>query len=526
MKILQIVDTPGWAIDRLAQGVKKYLPHFQFETLYVHPRKVSESVEEFKRLAKWADVIDYSYWNSAKQLLELCPEFKDKPSLLTHHNEKNLLTADWSMHDLIIAETKYSYEVLEKAYPGKVKLIPLAVDLKQFKYRDDLEEADTVGYAGRVVPWKGLKELARACYELNCRLLFMGKFDHPDYWNSIPPEHQAIIDMKYMDCHDDDRKDFYNEVDVFVCNSGPGRETGTMPLMEALASGVPVVSTPSGIGADILQHEVNSLVTPFNDYDKLKANIDRMLEDKILREKLRRAGWQTIKNHCEERRAWEYEEAYHKVLDPDNPLVSVIIPTTPDREGQVNQILNAIEESDYKHMEVIVVTDQLVGDIKVNDDKSFGFPIKHLFTKQDKIFGLAMARNMAAIEAHGKYLVFCDSRMKPLPQSIAAFVNTMRSHDNNEKVWMFGNKGTGKKTFVENFSCIKRADFIKAGMCNERIDRYGGMSQELRTRFQSQGFQLVYVESAEAEQISSSHLTNERREDIVASKLKLFKMGL
>lgn len=95
-----------------------------------------------------------------------------------------------------------------------------------------------------------------------------------------------------------------------------------------------------------------------------------------------------------------------------------------------------------------------------------------------------------------------------------------------KKAWLFGNKGTGKLTFVENFSFIRRDSFIRAGMCNERIDRYGGMSQELRTRFLSQGFDLQYVDNAKATQIGGSHLSTKRRADIVASKLKLFKMGM
>lgn len=528
MKILQIVDVPYWAIGHLSDSIRKFNPHLEFKTIYVHPKHVEEHLAEVSEWIEWADIVDYQYWNSARQLMELLPDLRQKKSILTHHNEKDLLSADWSDITMLVAETKYSQKILEEKYKN-VRLIPLATNLDFFKYNSVLPKSKTVGYAGRVVPWKGLKEVAEACFELGFKLKFMGKFDKPDYWDSISPEAQAIIDLDYLDCTDDDRVKFYHELDIYVGNSSPGRETGTLPLMEAMACGVPVITTPSGIAADICEDHENAVVTPFNDKEQLKNNLLMLMNNEELKEKIRRAGWNTIKNYTEEQRAWEYEKAYHQVYS-EEPLVSVIIPSTPDRIDQTLKIIRTLEISDYKHIEVAVCFDQALDPDKVVLDfkvRNFIIPVKILTTNNYGSYGLAKARNLAVIESQGKYLLFCDSRMLPDPAAISLFVDRAEKQDDqHKKVWWYGSKGTGKKTFVENFSFIRRDQFIKGGMFNERIDRYGGMSQEVRQRFLSQGFEAVYVEDAHAEQMSGTHLTEQRRADIVASKLKLWKMGL
>lgn len=529
IKILQIIDSPDWAIGHLSEEIRKYNPHFEWKVLFVHPKHVAEHIYEVKDEIEWADVIDFQYWNTARQLLELLPELKQKKLVLTHHNEKDLLSADWTDIDYHVVETNKSFHTLNDKYPGKVGLIPLAINLKEFEFKEKpkLEVASvlkTVGYVGRIVPWKGLKEIAQACFELGYRLLLMGKFDKPEYWNSIPPQHQANIEMKYMNCLDHERKNFYNEIDLYVGYSGPGRETGPLGLMESMARGVPVLTTPCGIAADICQDHVNAVLTPFDDYEQLKDNMQSILEDEEEMDRLRKAAWNTIKNYTHERRAWEYAKVYHSVYS-DDPLVSVIIPTTPEKADNLTQILHALRESDYKNIEVVLVCDQ-ASTFTQKGDSVYSFPTKVLATGVIGGYNLARARNIGAIEAHGKYLLFCDNRMKPLPQSIQAFVMTIRGLEKDKKYWLFGNKGTGKKTFVENFSFIDRSQFIKAGMFNERIDQYGGMSQEVRERFLSQGFEAKFVETAMAEQISGSHMTLERRSDIVDSKIKLWKMGL
>jgi hypothetical protein len=80
--------------------------------------------------------------------------------------------------------------------------------------------------------------------------------------------------------------------------------------------------------------------------------------------------------------------------------------------------------------------------------------------------------------------------------------------------------------FVENFSAIRRDHIIRAGMFNERINEYGGMSQELRARLSTQGFELIYLPEATAKQMLSSRMSLARRLNILHMKDLMYKLNL
>ena len=119
--------------------------------------------------------------------------------------------------------------------------------------------------------------------------------------------------------------------------------------------------------------------------------------------------------------------------------------------------------------------------------------------------------------------------MLPAPDAVEKFIKHLSLPNGSlhkQKIWFFGDKGAGKKNFVENFSAILREHYIKMSGCNERITRYGGMSQELRERYEFAGFKFEYCEDVTAVTLCSTHKTRERRQDIIESKFQLFKMGV
>ena len=529
-KILQIVDSPDWAIGHLSKGIVDRLPKYEWKQIVVHPKDLEHGKVDLGPVAeaiKWADVVDFQYWRTASQLMDKLPELlKEKATVITHQNDKDLFSADWKDFKVIIARTNYAYKKLREVYGDKVQLITIGIDIDQFPWHGKDAPAPVVGYVGRIVPWKGLKEVARACYELGYELMVMGKMDKPSYWEEIPEEHRQNMDLSYFECSDEERLEAYKKMMIYVGNSGPGRESGTMPYMEAMAVGVPVVTTPSGIAQDIGEDEKNCLMVNFGDYDGLKEAIQRLMTDEKLRETLRQNAWDTVRNQNWDRMANLYSKAYNRAFFSGEKLVSVIIPSTFDRVMQVREILTSLSNQTYKNIEAIVCWDEEIADeiIKPLVMEQFNIPITYLITKASG-YNLAMARNKGIVEADGEFLMFCDSRILPEPDAVQKFIEKMPDDEEN-LTWLFGEKGGGKRTFVENFSFIRRRQIIMAGMFNERITRYGAMSQEVRCRFNEQGFTFVYVPEAKASTMLTSRKDADRRKDIIKSKNLLWKIGM
>lgn len=532
-KILQIVDIYDWAIGTLAKGVMRTNQHFDWDTLAVHPKDLEQGKVDLNLVAEKirnADVLDCQYWRTTSQLFDKLPEMKTKPLILTHHNEKNILSYDWPENVIHIAKTKYSENLLLEKYPkAKVYYIPNSFDPETFHYNMEYPpEEKMVGYVGRIVPWKGLKEIAKACYELKYPLMVMGKMDKPSYFAEIPKEHADNIRWDFFNCPNEARTDFYRNITCYVGNSGSGREVGTLGFIEALAVGVPVVTTRAGLAADIGEHDENMLLVDYDDYDGLKEAIKAVMETPAIQQKLRKNGWDTIRGYNDERMALMYRKVFNDIFYRGD-LVSVIIPTTPEKVEQTCKILEALEESKYKTVEAVVIIDQCK-EISPEFNKALkssrSFAVKVLASGVIGGYNLALCRNLGAIEAEGEMLLFNDNRMKPDPDAISEFMKVMYSRDKEAKFWLFGEKGGGKSTFVENFSMIRRRNFIVGGMCCERITAYGGMSQELRERFAKQGYEFGYVPAARAEQLCKSSLTPQKRDGVISMKNLLYKLGL
>ncbi len=522
-----ICDVPSWAIDKLCQSIVKHNPHHNIKVDYVHPReaKLPERVAKFKKTVEEfkPDLIHIMYYRSGIQLIEELPELKKYPIICSHQNQrtKALFMYDWKEFgvDVMTCATSKCKSMLEERYDVPVKQIPFGIDLNEFKYDDNEPEELALGYVGRAVRWKGLIEISQVAAELNKPLYIMGYVDKPDYFDQAD---QSKIRYDFWSCKDEERIDCYRNMTIYIGNSKDGYEEGTLGYLEAMDAGIPIVTTPSGMAADLGVAEENCLMIDFEDKEQLKAAVDRLSNDKELRQKLRKNAWNTIKNYPEERMALEYSKLYNEILLPKKKLVSVIIPATYDRKDEVDKILKSLESQTYKKFEIIVVWDEKK---KISQffKNNYNFAYKEIVTEKEG-YNLAMARNMGAIEAEGYYLMFNDSRMEPDTLAIQTFVAMMDIYE-NKRVWLFGDKGAQKRSFVENFSFIKRFEFMRFGMMNERVNAYGGMSQEIRTRWAFQGGEFVYVEGAVAKELKSANKMNdEKRKSIIKMKLLLHKI--
>jgi len=91
----------------------------------------------------------------------------------------------------------------------------------------------------------------------------------------------------------------YHGVDVCLVTSR--QEGGPKAVLEAMASGVPLVSTRVGQATELVRHGENGLLADVDDVDALVAAVERVHGDAELRRRLRTAGRATAEAHAEER---------------------------------------------------------------------------------------------------------------------------------------------------------------------------------------------------------------------------------
>lgn len=527
MRVLLTPDAPNWAIANLCKSITRHNPHIQFVTVVAHPRGIGEAIPQIQEaLKEGIDIWHAMYWNSAIQLYDLIPELRDPKlkRILSHHNHYRLTKRDWHEYDLVTEWTDWGVNVLRSIHQN-VKKTPFGIDLDQFSYIDQYPPKEPrVGYIGRVASWKNLGEITRVSKELGYTVTGSGYIDKLDYWHTIDKsnlEWQGGIGLQEVPpVHEKD--DLYKKMTVFVMYATEEKESGTLPLMEAMARGVPVMSTEQGMARELIKDGINGVIfTPENFKEKLKM----VMEDEPLRKSMREAAWQTIKNWPEERMAREFAKIYHCVLS-DKPLVSVII-TSYDRPESLLDSIISVEMQDYPNKEIVVADDgsndpripMVVGQLQ----QKIKTPIRFIRNPQKTGYGLAKMRNLAVMEALGSHIVIFQDRFKMddgMLEKIVTYTKPM--------TWGYGTKVIDgkprvKKGFVENYAWILKDDLVKAGLFNERIDIYGGQSQEIRDRFTAQGFVFQQFPEITATETATSRGGN-RRADIWKAKYELHRL--
>lgn len=212
-------------------------------------------------------------------------------------------------------------------------------------------------------------------------------------------------------------------------------------------------------------------------------------------------------------------------------ILSVVIPTCNRYEVALQNVANIMRQR-LKSFEVIVCDDS---------DKSYKSSNCQEFCKKIKLmnsqyhycarfredgskeYGLARARNIGALESRGEALLFLDDRITPVSDdAFEVMHSTLMSRE--RKTWVFGDKGSGKRIFVENFSAVRRSDLIESGMFCERVDQYGGATREIIARMTAQGFSFLYVPSAQARPICQSSGWDRKPEQIKNMDSLIVKM--
>ncbi|HET7150993.1 MAG TPA: glycosyltransferase family 4 protein, partial [Candidatus Acidoferrum sp.] len=107
-------------------------------------------------------------------------------------------------------------------------------------------------------------------------------------------------------------QELYAEHDIFLFPSL--MEALPLVIQEAMATGMPVITTETCGMPDLIQHEVNGLLVPPANAAAIEESILRLAHSVELRQKLGEAARETMKRHTWERAARQLEALYQHVL--------------------------------------------------------------------------------------------------------------------------------------------------------------------------------------------------------------------
>jgi lipopolysaccharide heptosyltransferase II len=184
----------------------------------------------------------------------------------------------------------------------RIRLIPRGVDLEKFTYiKPDIsmpKKEYTIGVIGRITPIKGHIYFIRAISKVvrlmpNIKILIIGDApaSKPKYRQELEVLIRRLSLTKYISflgiCHNIPEK--MKKLDLLVMPS-IGEETFGRVIVEAQASGVPVIASRIGGIVDLIKDGENGILTAPRDWSGLSEAIIRVLKDRDFRQRLSRKG--------------------------------------------------------------------------------------------------------------------------------------------------------------------------------------------------------------------------------------------
>jgi glycosyltransferase involved in cell wall biosynthesis len=278
---------PIYALKRMMQAAKVVAEAERADIRHLHAHFATSAA----RVAFYASMLSDLTFSFTAHAKDIYQEDKDEA-----HLREKLAAAK-----LVVTVSEYNRRHLLKVHDGaRVERVYNGIDLEKFGPADFRTTPPTVLSIGRLVEKKGVLDLVEACRTLKergvpfrCEIVGKGELE-PQIRSRVATLGLEDVISLPGPCPQDEVRDLYRRSDVFVapCVVARNGNRDGLPtaILEAMASGLPVVSTPvTGIPEAVVNGETGALV-PERDPEALADALQDLLEDPKLREKLGIAG--------------------------------------------------------------------------------------------------------------------------------------------------------------------------------------------------------------------------------------------
>lgn len=342
---------PGAKLHETMEGVRveryRYFPINRLETL-CYPGAVAARIKEkkvraflvpFLILGLWRYLVVHrqeydlvhAHWVIPQGIVQ---SWFKKPYVLTGHGgdimsmNKGFLKsmknkAFEKAGQVVVVSKQLSEKVREIAPTVEAKIISMGCDTTMFspEFRKEnyfnQQEQKVVLFVGRLEEVKGVEYLIDAMQYTDAKLVIVGTGTLENDLKKRSEKYGDRIAFLGAKTHEE-LKEIYPSADAFVMSSVTtqkgAKEGFGLVMLEAMASGLPVVAFASGGIPQLVTHDVNGLLCEEKDVETLAVNINKVLNDRELRSRLVENGNKTVKEYDYKEIAKRYAEIYQNQL--------------------------------------------------------------------------------------------------------------------------------------------------------------------------------------------------------------------
>jgi rhamnosyl/mannosyltransferase len=237
--------------------------------------------------------------------------------------EKIFLPMLFERADAIVAVSQQFAKRTFPQYMNKIHFIAPGVDLGRFKRTPLPTKTETVLFVGRIElssQWKGIAPLLRAMALViknrpQATLELVGGGDAIPQYQALAKELGIDASVKFLGPQlGKDLVDAYERVSMLVLPSTSDSEAFGTVLVEAMASGRPVIGTNIGGISQIIEQESTGLLISPGDSEALATSIERILANKNFAQKLADQGAIRSQDFSLEIQTRKYIDLFNTVL--------------------------------------------------------------------------------------------------------------------------------------------------------------------------------------------------------------------
>ncbi|MCI8926279.1 MAG: glycosyltransferase family 4 protein [Lachnospiraceae bacterium] len=334
---------PGAIEEEVIEGVHvvrfHYFPIHKWETLCypgaIVPRLKEKKIRLFlvpffmislKRfLTKFSLQFDlvHAHWLIPQGIVQA--KIKGIPYLVTGHGGdvtslnnvfcKSIKAKCMGCAIVTVGVSSYICDKMKEINPGiNPKMISMGCDLSKFspEKRDDnyfSHEKKNILFVGRLAEKKGVTYLIDAMNEIDAMLYIVGEGPLEKDLKEQAGRHNKKIVFVGSKSHDE-LPIIYASSDLFVAPSivakNGDQEGLPVSIMEAMASGVPVICGLSGGTKDIVNDGINGFILDVKDVKLLVQRINQIIGDDVMAASMKECALKTVKDYSYKKIAEKY----------------------------------------------------------------------------------------------------------------------------------------------------------------------------------------------------------------------------